>query len=47
MEKMHCCESVYMQAYQQRKILIEIQQVNDINRLFVLDLTSRGQLHIM
>jgi len=35
-----------MQAFHQRKILIEEQQVNDINPLYELAYTSRGQLHI-
>jgi hypothetical protein len=35
-----------MQAFHQRNILIEEQQVNDINPLYKLAHTSRGQLHI-
>ena len=35
-----------MQAFYQRKILIEEQQVSDINPLYKLARMSRGQLHI-
>jgi len=43
---MNCWEALYLQAYYQRKILIEVQQSNDINYLYELAVTSRGQLHI-
>ena len=36
-----------MQNFRQRNILIEEQQVNDINTLYLLAHTSRGQLRIL
>jgi len=35
-----------MQAFYQRNILIKEQQVNDINPLYQLARTSRGQMRI-
>jgi len=43
---MNCWEALYMQAFHQRNILIEEQQVSDINPVCELAHTSRGQLHI-
>jgi len=43
---MNCWEALYMQAFYQRNILIEEQQVSGINPLYELTHTSRGQLHI-
>jgi len=42
----NCWEVLYMQAFHKRNIFIEEQQVNDINPLYGLAQTSRGQLHI-
>jgi hypothetical protein len=42
--RMYCWEALYLQALHQRNILIEEQQVNDINPLYELAHTSRGQL---
>jgi hypothetical protein len=44
--RMNCWEALYMQAFYQRNILIEEQQVNDINPLYELAHTSRDQIHI-
>jgi len=44
--RMNCWEVLYMQAFHQCNILIKEQQVNDINPLYELAYTSRGQLHI-
>jgi hypothetical protein len=38
---MNYWEALYMQAYHQRQILIEEQQVNDINPLYELARMSR------
>jgi len=43
---MNCWDALYIQAFYQRKILIEEQKVIDTNPLDELALTSRGQLHI-
>ena len=39
---MNCWEALYMQAFHQRNILIEEQQVSDINSLYEMAHTSRG-----
>jgi hypothetical protein len=39
-------DALYMQAFHQSNVLIEEQQVGDINPLYELAHTSRGQLHI-
>jgi len=44
--RMYCWEALDMQAFHQRNILIEEQQVNDTDPLYELAQTSRGQLHI-
>ena len=43
---MDCWEPLCMQAYRQRKILMEVQQVSDVNSMYELAVTSRGQLRI-
>jgi hypothetical protein len=42
----NCWKALYMQVFHKRNIFIEEQQVNDINSLYGLAHTSRGQLHI-
>jgi hypothetical protein len=44
--RMHCWEALYMQAFHQPNVFIEEQQVNDINLLYELPHTPRGQLHV-
>jgi len=44
--RMNCWEAVYMQAFYQHSMLIEEQQFNDINPLYDLANTSRGQLYV-
>jgi len=44
--RMNCWEILYMQTFYQRNVLIEEQQVNDINPLYELVNTSRGQLPV-
>ena len=39
-------ETLFMQAFYQRNILIEEQQVNDIYTLYELPNTSRGQMRV-
>jgi len=43
---MNCWEALYMHAFHQRNLLIEELQVSDINPLYELAQTSRGQLHV-
>jgi len=43
--RINCWEALYMQAFHQCNILIEEQQVNDINPLYMVAKTSQGQLH--
>jgi len=40
----NCWETLYKQAFYQRNILIEEQQVNDVNPVYNLANMSRGQL---
>ena len=42
--RMNFWETLYMQAFYQRNVLLEEQQVNDKNPLYDLANTSRGQL---
>jgi hypothetical protein len=43
---MDCWEALYMQDFHQCNILIEEQHVNDIDPLYELAYTSRGQICI-
>jgi len=43
---MNFWETLYMQAFYQRNVLLEEQQVNDKNPLYDLANTSRGQLPV-
>ena len=44
--RMNFGETLFMQAFYQRNILIEEQQVNDIYTLYELPNTSRGQMRV-